>query len=135
MLLADADILRSTGMWSALALNASVTRRAIDPAFGTGLQEKWVVLKQWTGEPGNTDTDRFKTSAGSFRVSWKSTDRGRGGILDIYVRDGEGKLVKAAVSLQASDTTKEKGAGSGTFTVISKPGEYYLEIRSTGEDW
>jgi hypothetical protein len=100
-----------------------------------GLQQEWVTLKQWTGEPGSIDTERFKTSAGSFRVSWKSTDRGRGGVLDIYVRDGEGKLVKAAISLRTSDPTKEKGSGSGTFTVGSKAGEYFLEIRSTGHDW
>ena len=119
-----------------MALDAFVTRGPVDSvALEAGLQRAWVVLKQWTGEPGSTDTDRFTTSAGSFRVSWKSTDRGRGGILDIYVRDSEGKLVMAAVSLQTSDTTKEKGTGSGTFTVSSKPGEYYLEIRSTGNDW
>ena len=123
-------------MWLISALEAfaaSVTARRMTLSFE--LQQDWAVLKEWTGEPGNTDTDRFKTSAASFRVSWKSQDRGRGGILDIYVRHGDGKLVLANVSLQASDPTKEKGSGSGTFTVKSQPGEYYLEIRSTGKDW
>lgn len=124
-----------------MRLDALVKRGAVDSVAAleaeaeAGLQTAWVVLKQWTGEPGSIDTDRFKTSAESFRVAWKSNDRGRGGILDIYVRDSEGKLVKAAVSLQTTDTTKEKGTGSGTFTVSSKPGEYYLEIRSTKIDW
>jgi hypothetical protein len=123
-------------MWLASALavfTASVT--PVRTMISAELQQDWAVLKEWTGEPGNTDTDRFKTSAATFRVSWKSQDRGRGGILDIYVRDGNGKLVMANVSLQASDPTKEKGSGSGTFTVKSQPGEYYLEIRSTGKDW
>jgi hypothetical protein len=102
---------------------------------GAARQQQWVVLKEWSGEPGNTETDRFATTSGSFRISWKSVDRGRGGVLDIYVRDRDGKLVKAGVSLQASDTTKEKGSGGGTITVSSKPGEYYLDIRSTGKDW
>jgi hypothetical protein len=119
-----------------MALVAFVARGATDSAVPEAdLQQEWVVLKQWTGEPGNTDTERFKTSAGSFRVSWKSTDRGRGGVLDIYVRDGDSNLVKAAVSLQTSDPTKEKGTSSGVFTVSSKPGEHYLEVRSTGHDW
>jgi hypothetical protein len=96
---------------------------------------EWVVLKEWAGEPGTIETERFTTSAGSFRISWKSVDRGRGGILDIYVRDRDGKLVKAAVSLQTNDTTKEKGSGAGTFPVSSKSGEHFLEIRSTGKDW
>src|SRR5262245_52836337 len=110
----------------------AVRRGAADSAVPEAdQQQEWALLKQWTGEPGNTDTDRFKTSADSFRVSWKSTDRGRGGVLDIYVRNSAGKLVMAAVSLQPSDPTKERGAGSGTFTVKSQPGEYYLEIRST----
>ena len=116
-----------------MVLVAFVTGSAVVPE--ADLQQEWVVLKQWTGEPGNTDTERFKTSAGSFRVSWKSTDRGRGGVLDIDVRDGEGKLVKAAVSLQTGDPTKEKGTSSGVFTVSSKSGEHFLEIRSTGHDW
>ena len=115
---------------------AFVTQGAVDSAVpAADLQQEWVVLKQWTGEPGNLDTERFKTSAGSFRVAWKSTDRGRGGVLDIYVMDGEGKLVKAAISLQTGDPTKEKGTGTGTFTVASKVGEYFLKIHSTGHDW
>jgi hypothetical protein len=123
-------------MWRVLALAAFAASVTAAPAtLSAELQQEWAMLKQWSGEPGNTDTDRFTTSAASFRVSWKSEDRGRGGILDIYVRDREGKLVLASVSLQASDPTKERGSGSGTFTVNSKPGEYYLEIRSTGKDW
>jgi hypothetical protein len=123
-------------MEPAMQVEAFVTRGIIDSTSpGAGLQKEWVPLKQWTGEPGSIDTDRFKTSAGSFRVSWKATDRGRGGVLDIYVRDSDGKLVKGAISLQTGDPTKEKGTGAGTFTVTSKAGEYYLEIRSTGTDW
>jgi hypothetical protein len=102
---------------------------------GTALQQQWVVLKLWRGEPGNTDTERFKTTSDSFRIAWKSQARARGGVLDIFVRDAEGKLVKAGVSLQVSDTTKDGGSGSGTFNVSAKPGEYYLEVRSTGKDW
>jgi hypothetical protein len=123
-----------------MALMAFITGSAVasvvpDAGQQQQQQQQWVVLKQWTGEPGNLDTERFKTTAASFRVAWKTTDRGRGGVLDIYVKDGEGKLVKAAISLQTSDPTKEKGTASGTFTVGSQAGEYFLEIRSTGRDW
>jgi hypothetical protein len=116
-----------------VALVALVAPGAV--GLEAALQEKWTVLKQWSGEPGSTDTERFTTTSESFRISWKSDDRGRGGVLDIYVRDGDGRLVKAGVSLQASDPTKERGSGSGAFTISSKPGPHYLEIRSTGKDW
>jgi hypothetical protein len=97
--------------------------------------KRWVALKEWSGEPGNLDTERFTTTARLFRIAWKTTDLGRGGVLDVYVRDDKGRLVKAAVSLQSTDTTKEKGSGSSTFEVPAGPGTYYLEIRSTNVKW
>jgi hypothetical protein len=98
-------------------------------------KERWVPLKEWSGEPGSLDTERFTTTARVFRITWKTSDLGRGGVLDVYVRDDKGKLVKASVSLQATDTTREKAPGSNSFEVRTEPGTYYLEIRSTGVQW
>ena len=123
-------------MRTIIALVATVASVALGSVrVDAKLQQEWVVLKQWSGQPGNTDTDHFKTSGESFRISWKSEGLGRGGVVDIYVRDKDGKLVKAGVSLQVQDTTKDFGTGSGTFIVDAKPGEYYLEVRSTGNNW
>jgi hypothetical protein len=98
-------------------------------------RERWVPLKEWSGEPGSVDTERFTTTSRVFRIVWKADDLGRGGVLDVYVRDDKGKLVKAAVSLQVSDTTRERGTGSSAIEVSADPGPYYLEIRSTGTKW
>jgi len=95
----------------------------------------WTVLKEWSGGPGSIDTDRFTTAAPSFRVVWTLKDLGRGGILDLFVRDAAGKLIKTGISLQSKDTTSERGSGTGRIDVPSGPGTYYLEIRSTGVDW
>jgi hypothetical protein len=95
----------------------------------------WTVLKEWSGGPGNVDTDRFATTTDAFRVAWTLKDLGRGGILDVYVRNDAGKLIKSGVSLQSKDTTREHGSGAGLIDVGGGPGSYYLEIRSTGVEW
>ena len=95
----------------------------------------WTVLKEWSGGPGSIDTDRFTTTTPAFRVAWTLKDLGRGGILDVFVRDGSAKLIKSGISLQSKDTTQEYGAGAGQIDVSGGPGTYYLEIRSTGVDW
>jgi uncharacterized membrane protein len=102
---------------------------------GALAQQRWVALKEWSGEPGSLDTERFTTRTSLFRVRWETRDLGRGGILDLYVRDDDGRLVRAAVSLQSDDTTREQGSGAGAFEVSTDPGDYYLEIRSTGVRW
>ena len=96
--------------------------------------ESWTLLKEWSGGPGSTDTDRFTTAASAFRVVWTLKDLGRGGILDVFVRDSDGKLIKSGVSLQSKDTTRENGIGAGQIDV-NGAGTYYLEIRSTGVEW
>ena len=93
------------------------------------------MLKEWSGGPGSIDTDRFTTAASAFRVAWTLKDLGRGGILDVYVRNDVGKLIKSGVSLQSKDTTRENGSGAGLIDVTGGPGTYYLEIRSTGVEW
>lgn len=96
--------------------------------------ESWTLLNEWSGGPGSTDTDRFATAAPAFRVVWTLKDLGRGGILDVFVRDRNGKLIKSGVSLQSKDTTREYGIGAGQIDVTGA-GTYYLEIRSTGVEW
>jgi hypothetical protein len=95
----------------------------------------WIVLKEWSGGPGNIDTDRFTTTTAAFRVAWTLKDLGRGGILDVYVRTEAGKLIKSGISLQSKDTRQEHGTGAGHIDVSGGPGAYYLEIRSTGVEW
>jgi hypothetical protein len=102
---------------------------------GAPAVSSWQPLKEWTGGPGTLDTGHFTTVSPLFRVAWSLTDLGRGGVLDVYVRRDKGRLIKAGVSLQASDPTKPRGTGAGTFEVKSEPGDHYLEIHSTGAEW
>ena len=106
-----------------------------DPAPQDERSANWTVLKEWSGGPGNIDTDRFTTTTSAFRVAWTLKDLGRGGILDVYVRNDTGKLIKSGISLQSKDTTQEYGAAAGYIDVSGGPGAYYLEIRSTGVEW
>jgi hypothetical protein len=92
---------------------------------------EWTAVKEWSGENGSTETERFTTAGRRFRVSWKMTELDRGGLLDIFVRDDEGKLVLVVAGLQ----DHVKRAASGTFVVNSEPGAHYLEIRATGVKW
>ena len=92
---------------------------------------EWTVVKEWSGENGLTETERFTTGSRIFRISWKSSELDRGGILDIYVRDNDRRLVVLAAGLQ----DHVKRATSGAFIVNSEPGVYYIEIRGTGVKW
>jgi hypothetical protein len=108
------------------------SRRRI--AYGqapAGTKAEWIVLKEWSGENGLTETERFTTTSRTFRVSWKSTELDRGGILDVYVRADDKRLVVLVAGLQ----DHVKRAASGTFIVNSDPGRHYLEIRGTGVKW
>ena len=96
--------------------------------------DRWTVVKEWSGGPGSLETDRF-TTTGTFRVAWTLTDLGRGGIMDLFVRNDAGKLIRSGVSLQAKETRGEYGSGAGHLEVPGGPGTYYLEIRSTGVEW
>jgi hypothetical protein len=91
----------------------------------------WVTLKEFSGESGLTETEKFKTTGRGFRISWKATELDRGGILDIYVRAADRRLVTMAAGLQ--DHVNK--ASSGSFVVNTEPGEYYLEVRGTGVKW
>jgi hypothetical protein len=92
---------------------------------------EWVAVKEFSGETGVTQTEKFTTSDRVFRISWKSTELDRGGILDVYVFTGDRKLVTMVAGLQ--DHVKK--SASGSFLVNGDPGTYYLEIRGTGVRW
>jgi hypothetical protein len=92
---------------------------------------EWVVLKEWSGESGVTETDKFTTTDRLFRISWKATELDRGGILDIYVWTSQRRLVTMAAGLQ----DHVKRSASGQFVVNTEPGVYFLEVRGTGVKW
>ena len=92
---------------------------------------EWVVLKEFSGETGRTETEKFTTTDRIFRISWKTTELDRGGILDVYVWSDARRLVTMVAGLQ--DHVKK--ASSGSFLVNADPGTYYLEIRGTGVKW
>jgi hypothetical protein len=91
----------------------------------------WAIVKEWSGENGVTETDQFTMKGRTFRVSWKWTEIDRGGLLDIFVRTGDRRLVVLATGLQ----DHVKRAASGTFVVNSEPGPHFLEVRSSGVKW
>jgi hypothetical protein len=92
---------------------------------------EWVALKEFSGETGVTQTEKFTTTDRVFRISWKTTELDRGGILDVYVWSDPRRLVTMVAGLQ--DHVKK--ASSGSFLVNADPGAYYLEIRGTGVKW
>jgi hypothetical protein len=94
-------------------------------------QRDWAIVKEWSGEDGLIETERFTTTSRTFRVSWKTTELDRGGILDIFVRTDDRRLVLLVAGLQ--DHVKK--SASGTFIVNSEPGPHFLEIRGTDVRW
>jgi hypothetical protein len=110
------------------AITSGPTARAVQAAQTTG---DWSVVKEWSGESGLVETERFTTTARTFRVSWKATELEFGGILDIFVRTDDRRLLVVAAGLQ--DHVKK--SASGTINVNSAPGPHYLEIRGTGVRW
>jgi hypothetical protein len=97
----------------------------------TAAPGQWTVMKEWSGETGVTQTDKFTTTDRIFRVSWKATELDRGGILDVYVWTGDRRLVTMAAGLQ----DHVKRSASGQFVVNTDPGVHYLEVRGTGVKW
>ena len=92
---------------------------------------EWVAVKEFSGETGTTETEKFTTTDRVFRISWKTTELDRGGILDVYVWADNRRLVTMVAGLQ--DHVKK--ASSGSFLVNADPGVYYLEVRGTGVKW
>lgn len=92
--------------------------------------QEWVALKEWSGGSGLKTTEKFTTTTEKWRVSWKTTtgDPDPIGSISITVRTGAGDLVKLASNLGQKIT-------SGTFDVLRKPGEHYLEIESADRNW
>jgi hypothetical protein len=103
----------------------------MEPVQDTDAAKEWVVIKEWSGEQGLTATEKFTTTDRVFRIAWKASEIDRGGLLDIYVWSGDGRLVTMAAGLQ--DHVKK--SSSGQFIVNADPGVYYLEIRGTGVRW
>lgn len=103
--------------------------RAQDTRNDQTSKKKWVVLKEWSGGSGRTETEKFTTTA-NWRVSWKTTtgDPDPIGTISISVRKATGELVKLANNLGQKIT-------SGSFDVVSGAGEYYLEIDSADRNW
>lgn len=90
----------------------------------------WVVVQEWHGEPGGTTTERF-TTHGPTRVSWSLSGSDRSSLLDVYVRDADGRIVKAAVNLPGALTTNAEGS----FPMTEEPGVYFMDIHSTNARW
>lgn len=92
--------------------------------------KKWVPIKEWSGKTGRQQTEKFKTSTASWRVSWKTTtgDPDPIGTISIAVRTGGDELVTQANNLGQK-------VFSGTFNVNSPAGEHYLEIESADRNW
>ena len=90
----------------------------------------WVAFKEWAGKSGRIETEKFTTTTPNWRVSWKTTtgDPDPIGSINITVRTGGGQLVSIANNLGQKIT-------SGSFNVVGKPGEYYLEIESADRNW
>jgi hypothetical protein len=93
-------------------------------------ERRWMLLKEWTGGTGLKKTEKFVTTAESWRVSWKALegDPDPIGSLTITVRDNAGHLVTSASNLGQK-------VSSGAVAVRSKPGEYYLEIEGADRKW
>jgi len=91
---------------------------------------EWVVVQEWHGEPGGTTTDRF-TTHGPTRVSWSLSGSDRSTLLDVYVRDADGRMVKGAVNLPGALKT----SAAGSFPMSNEPGVYFMEIHSTNARW
>ena len=98
-------------------------------------EREWVVLKEWSGESGNTETETFTTTSPLFRISWEIAEEGRDGLLDVYVRDARGRLVRLAANLSVRIAGYGREARVGTFLVCTEAGVHYLEIRSTDVKW
>jgi hypothetical protein len=96
----------------------------------TASDPKWVVIKQWTGRAGRTETEKFTTTGESWRVSWKTLagDPDPIGSLSIAVRDASGHLIRMASNLGQKIT-------SGSFDVHVKAGTYYLDIEGADRRW
>jgi hypothetical protein len=94
-------------------------------------QDEWTILKEWSGEAGLIQTERFTTTTPRIRISWKATELDRGGVLDIYVWTGDRRLVTLASGLQ----DHVNRSASGQFIVNSDPGVHYLELRGSGVRW
>jgi hypothetical protein len=90
----------------------------------------WIAFKEWAGKSGRIETEKFTTTTPNWRVSWKTTtgDPDPIGSINITVRTGSGQLVALANNLGQKIT-------SGSFNVVSKPGEHYLEIDSADRNW
>jgi hypothetical protein len=92
--------------------------------------EKWAVLKEWTGGPGPVHKlDPFARPTGPWRISYK-TDAGETrttGVVDVIVRTKQDRMVTAAYNLQS--------VVAGHLTVREEHPEYYIEVRSQGPSW
>jgi hypothetical protein len=75
------------------------------PAAGPAASDpKWVVIKQWSGRAGRTETEKFTTTGESWRVSWKTLagDPDPNGSLTIAVRDASARRSRPAASTYTS---------------------------------
>ena len=80
-------------------------------------ERRWMLLKEWSGGTGVRKTDKFTTTADSWRVVWKTLegDPDPIGSVTIVVRDAADRLVTSASNLGQKVST-------GSIAVTSRPG-------------
>lgn len=110
----------------------SCTAPAADPpraATAAAAPVTWATLGSWKGT-GITQTERFTTTRGEWRVHWTTTNEAMPGasIFQIMVHDAD---TNALVTLAAN----QQGPGQNTSYVRAPAGSYYLTINSGNIDW
>jgi hypothetical protein len=88
----------------------------------------WNVIKSWSGS-GIKETEFFSVGSTEWRISWSSRNEARPGtgLLQVYVKDANGKVVSIAANKQ--------GPGQDVSYIHSPSGRYYVMINSANIDW
>jgi hypothetical protein len=92
---------------------------------------EWVTVKEWSGGPGSTKTERLTASAKRLRISFRTTGGERYGLLDIVVSGEDEEVLGGIFSHQAD----EQGVTSGSFLIDQNTTSFYLQITSYGLHW